>query len=615
MLVLCAIVSHAQSPRKLDSLRTVLAQLPPEGRSYTGDTARVRVLCELVLEEDDFKQSELLLDQAGRIAKKRNWNEGIGWQKAYQGAILFRENLIYQSIDKLLEALSVAESVKNDEILCFCYRQLGSAYFVLEEYPLAIENYDRAKVFYQKKQDKSSKKSHALMVSNIGLCQNRISKYNLGIQSFLEAIRISESLKDSTGLGWYHSNLGSTYRETQKYSESLNEFNAAIRYFGGKSIENQAFTFSEMALSELGLGNKKRALALIIKAKQMVSSGKPYFNLYISKAAYQIFKANERYIEALKNKEQYDSLKNINDQILQKKSVEGLKASFDNKKQQIEIHNQSQQNSVLLMSMLMALILLAVILRSFLLLKRKNEQIDNQSKKIAIINTQLSTFNQELEDKVELRTSELQKAYNEIKEAMVKGQTYERQRVASELHDNLGGIISSIRYQMQAINSAQLTGKEQKIYENIYAMIGSAYHEVRNISHNMVPKALEESGIKIAILELIESLNDSQRIRFIVDFEEQITFNKEVEIEIYSVLMEVINNVLKHANAQNVTISFVKINNNTRISISDDGKGIDEKLLHNGKGFKNIEARVAKIKGTYQVFSNLIEGTTIEILV
>ncbi|WP_428665878.1 tetratricopeptide repeat-containing sensor histidine kinase [Runella sp.] len=592
--------TNAQSSGKLDSLRNLLAQLPQEGQSYVGDTARVGVLCEMAWAGNGSIEVEYWLNNAKRIAQNRKWKEGIAREASYRGMVLFGQNLIYQSIDELLNALEIAQSLSNEKLMCFCYRQLGSAYFVLEEDSLAIEYYSKAKQIYQKRFDKLSKRNIALMISNIGLCQNRMQRHDLGIKSFSEAIKISHLLGDSTGLAWYYSNLGSTHKETHQYDQALKNLQTALKYFGSRSAENRAFTHSEIALSYLGFHQPAMALKEIQKALYLAQNGTPYFGSYINKAAYLVYKANGLPIPALKAKEVYDSLKNINDQQLQKRSIEGIQASFDNKKKQLEIDNQSQQNRVLLIGIGVALFLILIILRSFWLLKIKNKEIEEQRRQIESINSQLSKFNQELEQKVAERTQELQKAYDEIKGAMAKGQTYERQRVASELHDNLGGTLTAIKWQLAALDDDSLSNREKNIYDNIMSMIQNAYSDVRNLSHNMLPSQFEKRGLIGALQQLCSDISKDGKITInlkVNDIEGQI--NPKVAIELYSIFLELITNILKHSMATEALITLNKENDFVFCLIQDNGRGLSGPS--EGKGLKNIWNRVSSITDTHNL--------------
>jgi signal transduction histidine kinase len=585
--------THAQKPSKLDSLKNVLAHLPAEGKSFAGDTLRVRVLFEIVLKEYDFNKANEILKKTNELITINKWEIGKVWQSAYEGIILFRENFIYQSIDKFQKALTIANNLDgNDRLLAFCHRQLGSAYFVLEEDKIAIHHYSQTANLIKK-----NLKEYSLMISNIGLCYMRMKKYDHAISNFKEAIRNSHISKDSTALGWYYSNLGTALRNVGDYKKAILNFDIALQYFGNNSIENQAFTLSEKSLSYLKLKDYKQALKFSNEAKEKAKNGKPFFNLYILQAAYLIEKDNHLIPLALSDYEKYDSLRNINDQDLKQKSIEGLKFSFENQKNEITLEKERFKNNSLLLGLLILGIFSIFIILNQRLLRKKNLEIATQKQEIEEINEKLNDFNKELEFKVEERTKELKDAYNEIKEAVTKGQTIERKRVASELHDNLGSMISGIRYQMQAIDTEGLVAKEQKIYKRIYELIGEAYNEVRHISHNLIPSALEHEGIYVALENLVNDLNSNGKMKFQLIPDLNCKFSKEIEIELYSVLLEIINNTIKHSTAKNVKIEFKNQGNGLLVQITDDGLGFDAKAIGNGKGLENIDARIAKING------------------
>ena len=127
MLVLCAIVAHAQPPRKLDSLRTVLAALPSEGRSFAGDTMRVRVLCEVGEEQLKASRDSVLANaqRAFKLAQKANFKMGEMRANTLIGRYYYAENLYVKSIEHLLRALVIAENLGNIPFQILLNNMLG----------------------------------------------------------------------------------------------------------------------------------------------------------------------------------------------------------------------------------------------------------------------------------------------------------------------------------------------------------------------------------------------------------------------------------------------------------------------------------------------------------
>lgn len=246
--------------------------------------------------------------------------------------------------------------------------------------------------------------------------------------------------------------------------------------------------------------------------------------------------------------------------------------------------------------------------RNNIVLTKKNQIIEQQQNQILLTNLELENLNQGLEQKISTRTKELRKANDELVKkteeillALVEGQTIERKRVASELHDNLGATISAIKWRLEAINSASLNAKEQKVYESTVEMIKGAYSEIRLISHNLLPAELEKGGFKGALEKFIADINSSEKLHIVYNLEpDAIPIDKKFQLELYSIALELINNILKHANAKNIHINLYKRNLETFFEISDDGKGLNTHLKSDGMGMKNIQNRVQALNATIE---------------
>ena len=602
----------AQQQRKLDSLKNILAKLPTEGKSFGSDTVRVRVLCEMGLYEADSALSINHILHGKTLASKISWETGEGIALNSEGFFLLREGNHYQGIDKLLLGLQIAEKTKNLDQMGFGYRYLGAGYFLLEDDILAIKYYEQAKEIYGKLKSTSLQnlKNHSVVLSNIGLSLIRIKDFKKAIGYYKSAIEESKILNDSTSKAWMYGNLGIALRENGNLDNALIDFDIAINLFGKGSNDNRGLAYSDKALTLLYQKNEKESLKMALEAKEIAKNAPNFIKQIVYETLFKAYKANGDYYNTIITMDKWYELKNSSEAEMKKKSIEGLASTFENKKNEVEIKYQKQQNKILFIVISLLFCLSSLIFYNFRVVKSKNKKIKEQGDKISEINSELENLNKGLEKKVETRTSELQKAYNEIKDAMVKGQTIERKRVASELHDNLGSMISSIKFQMQAISLESLNDKEKRIYNNVYGLIGDTYNEVRLISHNMLPASLELKGIKGAITELIEEINLADRVKFSLEFDNNINLDKKTEVELYSICLELINNILKHSKAKNADINFIKDKNKIYISISDDGVGM---LDHqqSGMGLKNIKTRLNTINGEieYRTFKN--EGTAV----
>ncbi|WP_460977363.1 tetratricopeptide repeat protein [Spirosoma knui] len=298
-------------------------------------------------------------------------------------------------------------------------------------------------------------------------------------------------------------------------------------------------------------------------------------------------------------------------QLQQRIETERLRA--DSQKSQLEhrarintlshdIEQQALMRTFLVGGLAMLLVFATVYFRKSQLIYRQKREIE--------------AFNRGLEDKVIARTAELKLANDqlraknrEIEEALLRGQTLERKRMAADLHDSLGGLLAAIKTSLSALNPARLSEREQLIYQNLLGMTKEAFAEVRYLSHNLQPDELEKQGLSEALTRLVYKLNLSQKTTFRLDNEELPRLDKTTEFNLYSICIELCSNILRHSEATEADILFRRFGNELNMIVKDNGCGMNPADA-TGMGLRNIQARMDLIKGRYEVHSEVGEGTT-----
>jgi signal transduction histidine kinase len=202
----------------------------------------------------------------------------------------------------------------------------------------------------------------------------------------------------------------------------------------------------------------------------------------------------------------------------------------------------------------------------------------------------------------------------EIEEALLKGQNIERKRVAQELHDNLSAKISGIRMRLEAIEPDFKAEKHKQIYDSSVIALAEVYTDVRLISHNLLPAELETKGLALALENLTTELNSLGKTHFSLKIGQTVgRFTSKIEYELFSVVLELSNNIMKHSEAANAIIALDKIDHQLVLSVGDNGKGIQEKVNESGMGMKNIRSRIENLRGKLQIINQ--EGVKVSITV
>jgi signal transduction histidine kinase len=202
-------------------------------------------------------------------------------------------------------------------------------------------------------------------------------------------------------------------------------------------------------------------------------------------------------------------------------------------------------------------------------------------------------------------------------DAMLKGQEEERSRIAKDLHDGLGGMLSGVK--LSFINMKEnmiLPAENVSGFERSIAMLDNTIAELRKVAHNLMPETLVRFGLDESLKDFCNSIQTSSGIKVVYQqFGEQRKLSPQAEISVYRITQELVNNALKYSEAKQIIVQLTKNHIKTGITVEDNGKGFDVKILDlkKGAGFTNIQYRVNYFKGTLDINSQPGNGTSVSI--
>jgi len=198
-------------------------------------------------------------------------------------------------------------------------------------------------------------------------------------------------------------------------------------------------------------------------------------------------------------------------------------------------------------------------------------------------------------------------------DAVIETETNERKRIASDLHDGLGPVISAINHYFQAYVDAK-DNEKLTIQNRLQQVISGAIDDVSRISHNISPYVLEKHGLVSALNNFITPLNNSGKIdiEFTSDYSERFELKKELTL--YRCTTELINNTLKHSGAGRIGIELTCKDHVLTLVYSDNGRGFNPNSQHQGGiGLFNIRNRVETLAGKFIITSSAEKGTFVNI--
>lgn len=507
------------------------------------------------------------------------------------GVNYWQKGEIVKSLDFLFKALKINETLDLKSAQAANYNQISMVYQSQNKIPLAEEFANKSMKIIQNLTPELShistfhnlaniygmqgKYKEALRLDSIGLiyCEQLNAEFNKSmfydnmanclyyandwtnaIDYHLKAISIDSSFGNNKQLGDTYCNMGAIYEEQKNYDKALECYN--------KSIE-----LCRVSGYKIGIKNGLQQLS------------KLFYKTNNTTAAYHLLQ------ESMIVK---DSM--INESSEQK--IAELQTLFDTEKKKQQIAQQElkiSRRNILLVVLLAALIMSVFIFRLvYLRYKLKQEQKLQQ---------------------------ELIKEETKRSKAIIETEENERQRLARELHDGVGQLLSATKLNLSSLENNKCTPEEKLRLVNSMDILDESIREIRNISHNMVPDILLKFGLKRAIEDFILRINQTKKLE--IHFEcngfEENSLEDTDKLMLYRLIQESVNNTIKYAQATNMTIQLSGDINEISLLMEDNGKGFDieEAKRKGGIGFKNMQLRTEYLKGKLEIDSSPKNGTTI----
>ncbi len=552
------------------------------------------------------------------------------------GAVYFRMGNILESEKSYLKALEIRK-IKNDVAgMAKVKANLANIYNKLGDKPRALKNYLETVDFFEKtKNFEIVAKTNA----NIGVLFNEIKNYPKALVFLNKAIEDQEANNKNDGLCTSYLSLGNVYLKTKDTLKALKFFNkslevskkinnnivmlAAMNNIAGvksqqkKSNEAMAILNKSVAIRDsLNLNENDATVSLnIVKEKIMYSKFKEaQIMLMKLKKQFENTEANEQnlvvtydylihtyaYLNLPDSVNYYNNaLGRLRDKVLETtvlKQTAELETKYQTAKKEKQIIEQqadSKQKNFILLAMIALTILLSLI--GYLIYRQQNLKNQQQAQEFQLTSAI---------DKIE--------SQNKLQE--------QRLSISRDLHDNIGSqltfIISSvdnIKYGFD-ITNVKLDNK----LTHISNFAKDTILELRDTIWAMNSSEIAFEDLEIRINNFIEKAQISQEnINFSFAIEESLITKKLTSVEgmnLYRTIQEAVNNALKYAQANTISINIKSQNNAIAVSIKDNGKGFDYDTVEKGNGLKNMQKRIEEIGGKFNLSSSE-NGTKIDILI
>ncbi|PTX58823.1 signal transduction histidine kinase [Kordia periserrulae] len=573
--------------------------------------------------ENFTKAKEYYLDALAIFKKLEEYKQASQVAGNLGKLYLDRENY-KKALQYYDQQLELNKQIGATSRISSSHENLGDVYKALENYEEALNSYQKVEQYYLQKKNK--KEQLANIMIKIAAMYDYLDEDEASKQKYYDALQFIQ--KHKTGdLGALYFNLGVLYRKLGKKDSTTYYYEKAEKLLHKKKDKKELLIFYNNAGNRFrdlknykeALFNYNQSLALQKVVKDSSVMGKTYASISKIQRALGNLELALVYSDsaALIRKAEFDQIKNANQ--YQIASANAKKELIDTQYEREKTQNKAEKQLIYIVALCIALLLLTGLFFYIIKAKKQKQQrilaeADLQQQKLI---AKHEKEQQELQLQELIKTQEM-KAIN----AMINGQEEERKRIAQDLHDNLGSKLSLVKIHYQSVeDNLESIDEEAKIqYDRANQLLDEACKSVREISHNMISGTLSKFGLIPALKELKQTLENvyskqnSQRIYI------ELTYHKldnrlenTMEIQIYRIIQELLNNIMKHAQATQVNIQILKLEKGVNIIVEDNGIGFDTTKQHKGIGLKTIQSRVVNMNGNYLIDSGKGNGTTVTI--
>ncbi len=538
----------------------------------------------------------------------------------------------------LNKAGEMAAALNNPDLQGLIDLSLGTLYTRQKRTDEAMARFIAARQVFEQNNNRESLRRTLGNIAALFMYQHN---YNEAEKYYRETEKLSAELNNHNGLGQAYSGLVKIYQERKLTDKALEYAQSAVREFnlsGEKAYESLAYKevatiYLEKNDLTLAEENAMKSLALARGAgisRYVANSLNVLAQIRFKGARYQ--ESIESAFESLKTDSTdtetksamfanlmkcYTSLgkpepaigyfvryqKEIDSQVNEKyqQSISEMEVRYQTEKKELAIQTLQAKKRVVTLAALSAVLLLLLTVIA-LIFRGKNI---SAKKKIA-----------------EQKIVQLEKEKQLIAtQSLLAGEEIERTRLAGDLHDGLGGLLTGVKLKLSSMKeNSIITSENLAHFNHALDLLDTSIAEMRRVAHNLMPETLMHYGLRTALSDFVKQVSPegAPQIR-LNTFGDDLRYSKELEVTVYRITQELVNNALKHAQAKLIDVQLFTEAERVCVQVIDNGIGFNttETSGKEGKGLKNINDRVTAFNGRFEIMSEPGKGTesTLEFLI
>lgn len=551
--------------------------------------------------QNDLEKAEDYISQALPYARKaKNFKiQALAYNQL--GGIELSKNNYNAALKKFLLSLDIADKYNLEKNKCYALYNLGSLYELQKDTIKALQYYSQ-----NEKIALANEFKDVLLTSynNIAILKRGSDKSTAAVY-YRKAYDLAKELGDKYQEFAILINLSDLYvaeggqKSHDKAYQCLLMAKACALQMGNE--DNLFFVYFNLGGYHTKLKNYPEALKMYDKALELSKKGineDQNSKLYSSIAA--VYKAMGNYQQAYWFQEKFHSLQNQIFSVEKNKGFNDIQTKYEVEKKNLKIELLTKENIIeqnrqkFILAVGMGLLIIALLLVLFFRHRSKTQKIINET-----------------ENKIFQQEKERLKQEQELKRVLgvIEGQDQERNRIAKEIHDGVGGQLAGIKLHLSQVNSVVKNDKIQIIINHL----SSLFQELRAISHDLSLNYTKDKSLTALLEDLLQGCqNRNEFATDLVIFPEEslLQISENDKHQLYRIVQELVANISKHAGAQNVQVSITQHADFLNMIMEDDGCGFSD-VKTKGIGLKNIEERLFAMNGKLTIETIKGKGSTI----
>jgi two-component system, NarL family, sensor kinase len=533
---------------------------------------------------DQYDSAEQILKESLKLSTDK---DALTGNYLRLGVLYKRQQQYDTAIKYYLKAITVSKETGDTLGTAKTMANIGNIYSQQENWNRALEYYLHSLSLLDTVKHAYSFSGISTFASNV---YQELGKYDEAEKMLKRALRLIEGLQLNSTESAIHSSMGTLQYKRGRLDEAIFYLNKSIGF--ERTVDRKgSFVENMLLLAEvyIAAGQFEKAKASLKEAQSVSPSQKNPLSLrHAFLLMSRLDSAQGDYRSALANYKQSVLYKDTLLSVEKAKAIEEVNKKFEAQQKEEVIKEQQfiiqqQQTKQTFFIIIVVIVAAAGIIIDLFIRRRRSAQLSAEA---------------EQQRKQKLL-------------AIVIAQEQMQQKIARDLHDSLVQILGAAKINVESARALNNPDEVAAKLQETAKVIDQACQDVRSISHQLLPYSLQKHGLVIALQELFEK--HPKKGAEVYEFKHSgiiERFKNTIEINVYRIVQELMNNIAKHANANKILIQLSRQADNLLLWVSDDGTGFNPDNIKPGAGLMNIESRLQVVHGTMRIESKAGEGTT-----